>query len=118
MKQFIFLALLFTPIAYAQDSLKTTCINKNIERIKTQTECQSYIEEIKAIKQPNCMYSSTISATTKIMTEAKKNSCVIEPPVVKRTSGATQRVFNYSSTADLNKLKQYIEAYNEEIGLN
>jgi len=64
------------------------------------------------------MYSSKVSVTSKIMSEAKKNSCVIEPPVVKQSRGPTQRVFNYSSTADLERLKQYIEAYNEEIGLN
>jgi len=117
MKQLILLTLLLTPMVYAQESLQLACINGNINKIKTETNCQSYIEEIKTIVQPNCMYSSTLATTTKIMKEAKKNNCVIEAPKNVRNAQPTQRVFNYSSEADVGRLLQYIDAYNEEIGL-
>lgn len=38
-KQLIILTLLFMPLAYANKLLQTTCINKNIEKIKTETQC-------------------------------------------------------------------------------
>jgi hypothetical protein len=118
MKKLLILLTLITPFSHAQESIQLTCINGNINKLKTTAECQTHIEALKAIPTPNCLYIITVSASLKIMMEAKKNSCVIEAPKVKTaSSGVNQRVFNIRTGEDLGKLKQYIDAYNEEIGL-
>jgi hypothetical protein len=118
MKKLLILLSLITPLTYAQDSIQLTCINGNINKIKTTADCQAHIEALKAIPKPNCLYGTTRSATVKIMMEAKKNSCIVESsPNVAKTGAIRQRVFNYTSNQDIGKLKQYIDIYNQEIGL-
>lgn len=117
MKKLLILLTLITPISYAQDSIQLTCVNGNIKKIKTTAECQTHIEALKAIPKPNCLYGSTVSASVKIMMEAKKSSCVIDSSPITSNKVIKQKVFNYTSHQDIGKLKQYIDTYNEEIGL-
>jgi hypothetical protein len=116
MKKLILLTLLFNPIAYAQESLQLACVKNNINKIKKESQCQTYSEQLNSLKKPNCLYASTISDTVKIMKEAQNSKCIIETPtppkIVKNGRGAV-KVFNYKSEADIGRLIQYIEAYND-----
>lgn len=105
---------LLTPHVYAQNILKMACINNNIKTIETTSKCQIYIEELKAIKEPNCYYSETVSASTKIMNEAKKNNCIVNSSIRNINKQKPSIVFDYTSEADIVGLMEAINEYNDD----